>query len=336
MSTEQVAPNNEKMVPLDTTGNAVEVELKEQEAPEEIEVKESNIKEIPQEKIKNEEEVKVEPVKEEKEEKEVKETEEEKDPYRTEDLEKYSKGVQKRINNLVGRMREMERAYKDVQEENQDLKKKYTNVGKGYVSEYEGRVSKAAEAAKSQLKKAIEDNDTQGQIDAQEALAQAKAESIRLNQMKAAQKNDEKLYAPTTPSDVPPSQEMAPIDTKAEEWASENQWFGSDDVMTGAAMALHNRLVTQEGFDPTSDEYYSEIDTRIRKEFPHKFTDGKTDDKPIEDKRTETKQPVQTVAPAVRKTKSGRRVVKLTPSQVAIAKRLNVPLEEYAKYVKEA
>jgi len=333
MPTEQVVPKNEKMVPLDTTGNAVEVELKEKDAPEEIEVKESNIKEIPPEEIKDVEEIKVEEVE------EVKEEESEKDPYKTEDLEKYSKGVQKRINNLVGRMREMERAYKDVQEENQDLKQKYTNVGKGYVTEYEGRVAKAAEAAKSQLKKAIEDNDTQAQIDAQEALAQAKAESIRLTQMKAAQKNDERLYAPTTDQTTqatPLPQEMAPIDTKAEDWASQNQWFGTDDVMTGAAMALHNRLITQEGFDPMSDEYYNEINTRIRKEFPHKFTDGKTNDKPIEDKKPETKQPVQTVAPAVRKTKSGRRVVKLTPSQVAIAKRLNVPLEEYAKYVKEA
>ena len=96
-------------------------------------------------------------------------------------------------------------------------------------------------------------------------------------------------------------------------------------------MALHNRLVTQEGFDPTSDEYYNEINSRMRKEFPHRFSNGKA----TEEKKTETKQPVQTVASAVRKTKSGRRVVKLTPSQIAIAKRLNVPLEEYAKYVKE-
>ena len=229
-------------------------------------------------------------------------------------------------------MREMERAYKDVQEENSELKKRYTSVGKGYVNEYEGRVTNAAEAAKSQLKKAIEDNDTEGQVAAQELLAQAKADGARLSQMKQAQKNDEKVYAPPTQQQQQQQQYAPSIDTRAEDWASENDWFGSDDVMTGAAMALHNRLVTQEGFDPTSDEYYNEINSRMRKEFPQKFSNAKV----TEEKKTETKQPAQTVASAVRKTKSGRRVVKLTPSQVAISKRLNVPLEEYAKYVKEA
>ena len=319
----------EKMVPIDTSGNSVEVTLKE-ETKEEIPVEESNVREI----IEEEEvvETKEEPVAESSEEP-IKEETKEEDPYKTDDLADYSKTVKKRINNLVGRMREMERAYKDVQEENSELKKRYTSVGKGYVNEYEGRVTNAAEAAKSQLKKAIEDNDTEGQVAAQELLAQAKADGARLSQMKQAQKNDEKVYAPPTQQQQQQQQQYAPsIDTRAEDWASENDWFGSDDVMTGAAMALHNRLVTQEGFDPTSDEYYNEINSRMRKEFPQKFSNAKV----TEEKKTETKQPVQTVATAVRKTKSGRRVVKLTPSQVAIAKRLNVPLEEYAKYVKEA
>ena len=318
----------EKMVPIDTSGNSVEVTLKE-ETKEEIPVEESNVREI----IEEEEvvETKEEPVAESSEEP-IKEETKEEDPYKTDDLADYSKTVKKRINNLVGRMREMERAYKDVQEENSELKKRYTSVGKGYVNEYEGRVTNAAEAAKSQLKKAIEDNDTEGQVAAQELLAQAKADGARLSQMKQAQKNDEKVYAPPTQQQQQQQQQYAPsIDTRAEDWASENDWFGSDDVMTGAAMALHNRLVTQEGFDPTSDEYYNEINSRMRKEFPQKFSNAKV----TEEKKTETKQPAQTVASAVRKTKSGRRVVKLTPSQVAIAKRLNVPLEEYAKYVKE-
>ena len=319
----------EKMVPIDTSGNSVEVTLKE-ETKEEIPVEESNVREI----IEEEEvvETKEEPVAESSEEP-IKEETKEEDPYKTDDLADYSKTVKKRINNLVGRMREMERAYKDVQEENSELKKRYTSVGKGYVNEYEGRVTNAAEAAKSQLKKAIEDNDTEGQVAAQELLAQAKADGARLSQMKQAQKNDEKVYAPPPQQQQQQQQQYAPsIDTRAEDWASENDWFGSDDVMTGAAMALHNRLVTQEGFDPTSDEYYNEINSRMRKEFPQKFSNAKV----TEEKKTETKQPAQTVASAVRKTKSGRRVVKLTPSQVAIAKRLNVPLEEYAKYVKEA
>ena len=319
----------EKMVPIDTSGNSVEVTLKE-ETKEEIPVEESNVREI----IEEEEvvETKEEPVAESSEEP-IKEETKEEDPYKTDDLADYSKTVKKRINNLVGRMREMERAYKDVQEENSELKKRYTSVGKGYVNEYEGRVTNAAEAAKSQLKKAIEDNDTEGQVAAQELLAQAKADGARLSQMKQAQKNDEKVYAPPTQQQQQQQQQYAPsIDTRAEDWASENDWFGSDDVMTGAAMALHNRLVTQEGFDPTSDEYYNEINSRMRKEFPQKFSNAKV----TEEKKTETKQPAQTVASAVRKTKSGRRVVKLTPSQIAIAKRLNVPLEEYAKHVKEA
>ena len=316
----------EKMVPIDTSGNSVEVELKDETVSTEVDVPESNVKEIVEE---TKVEEKVEAVGEEKKEEVVEE-----DPYKTDDLADYSKTVKKRINNLVGRMREMERLYEASQQENNELKKKYTNVGKGYVSEYEGRVTNAAEAAKSKLKKAIEDNDTEGQVAAQEQLAQAKADQARLGSMKQAQKNDEQVYAPPTDPQQQQQQYQAPptpVDTKAEEWASENEWFGADRMMTGAAMELHNQLVTEEGFDPTSNEYYNEVNSRMRKEFPHKFTNGKV----TEEKKTETKQPVQTVASAVRKTKSGRRVVKLTPSQVAIAKRLNVPLEEYAKYVKE-
>ena len=319
----------EKMVPLDVTGNPVEVTLKDEDIKEDVPVEESNIREIVEEETPQEGETKE---VEETEEVEEAPQEEEADPYKTDDLQDYSKGVKKRINNLVGRMREMERAYKDVQQENVDLKKKYTNVGKGYVSEYEGRVTNAAEAAKAKLKKAIEDNDTEGQVAAQEALAQAKADATRLGTMKQAQQNEENIYSAQAPQTQETQAEIPqPIDTRAEEWASQNEWFGNDEIMTGAAMALHNRLVTQEAFDPTSDEYYNEINSRMRKEFPHKFSNGKA----TEEKKTETKQPVQTVASAVRKTKSGRRVVKLTPSQIAIAKRLNVPLEEYAKYVKE-
>ena len=319
----------EKMVPLDVTGNPVEVTLKDEDIKEDVPVEESNIREIVEEETPQEVETKE---VEETEEVEEAPQEEEADPYKTDDLQDYSKGVKKRINNLVGRMREMERAYKDVQQENVDLKKKYTNVGKGYVSEYEGRVTNAAEAAKAKLKKAIEDNDTEGQVAAQEALAQAKADATRLGTMKQAQQNDEKIYSAQAPQTQETQAEIPqPIDTRAEEWASQNEWFGNDEIMTGAAMALHNRLVTQEAFDPTSDEYYNEINSRMRKEFPHKFSNGKA----TEEKKTETKQPVQTVASAVRKTKSGRRVVKLPPSQIALAKRLNVPLEEYAKYVKE-
>ena len=315
---------NEKMVPIDTSGDPVEVELNDEK--EQVEVKEEPQKEI---EVQQEEEVveqKEEPEKV-KEEKEVPT-----DPYETGDLDSYSKGVKKRINNLVGRMREMERLYETTQKENEDLKKKYSNVGRGYVSEFEGRVTSSVEAAKSKLKKAIEDNDTEGQVAAQEQLAQAKADAVRLGNLKANQKRDEEAQKAFQQQQAQmPQQEQPyqPVDYKAEDWAANNTWFGSDKAMTATAMSYHDELL-QEGFDPTSDEYYTEINSYIRKEFPHKFKQAE------EEKKTETKQPVQTVASAVRKTKSGRRVVKLTPSQVAIAKRLNVPLEEYAKHVKEA
>jgi hypothetical protein len=317
---------NEKMVPIDTSGDPVEVELNDEN--QQVEVKEEPQKEI---EVQQEEEVveqKEEPEKV-KEEKEVPI-----DPYETGDLDNYSKGVKKRINNLVGRMREMERLYETTQKENEELKKKYSNVGRGYVSEFEGRVTSSVEAAKSKLKKAIEDNDTEGQVSAQEQLAQAKADAVRLGNLKANQKRDEeaqKAYQQQQ-AQAPQQQQQQPyqpVDYKAEDWAASNTWFGSDKAMTATAMQYHEDLL-QEGFDPTSDEYYTEINSYIRKEFPHKFKQTE------EEKKTETKQPVQTVASAVRKTKSGRRVVKLTPSQVAIAKRLNVPLEEYAKHVKEA
>jgi len=314
---------NEKMVPIDTSGDPVEVELNDEK--EQVEVKEEPQKEI---------EVQQEEVVEQKEEPEKVREEKEipADPYETGDLDSYSKGVKKRINNLVGRMREMERLYETTQKENEDLKKKYSNVGRGYVSEFEGRVTSSVEAAKSKLKKAIEDNDTEGQVAAQEQLAQAKADAVRLGNLKANQKRDEEAQKAFQQQQAQmPQQEQPyqPVDYKAEDWAAKNTWFGTDKAMTATAMSYHEELL-QEGFDPTSDEYYTEINSYIRSEFPHKFKQAE------EEKKTETKQPVQTVASAVRKTKSGRRVVKLTPSQVAIAKRLNVPLEEYAKHVKEA
>jgi len=327
MPEKAIIQEQDKMVPLDTSGDPVEVEIKDENEKDEVELKDQK-EEVVEEK-EEEKEVVAEEAEEEK-----KETKVPDDPYETSDLDDYSKGVKKRINNLVGRMREMERAYTDVRKENTDLRKKYTSIGKGYVNEFEGRIQAAENAASAQLKKAIEDNDSESQVKANAALAQAKADAVKLSQLQVAQQNDEAYFQQLQQEiqQQPKQQYETPqIDTRAEEWASQNEWFGSDRMMTGAAMELHNQLVMEEGFDPQSNEYYNEVNSRMRKEFPHKFTNGKV----TEEKKTETKQPVQTVASAVRKTKSGRRVVKLTPSQVAIAKRLNVPLEEYAKYVKE-
>ena len=318
---------NEKMVPLDVTGDPVEVELKDENEKEEaVAVEEEQIEEpVKQESA---------PVKEEKVSRE-KEPEVPADPYETGDLDNYSKGVKKRINNLVGRMREMERLYEAAQQENEQLKNKYSTVGKGYVSEFEGRVTSAVDAAKAKLKKAIEDNDTAAQVEAQEQLAAAKADTVRLSSLKASQKRDEEYAKQMQEQQALQAQQMQQtqdygVDYKAEDWAARNPWFKNKKTkhMRDVAMAHHEELLA-EGFDPTSDEYYNEIDSYVREVFPNYFEKDK------EDTKTETKQPVQTVASAVRKTKSGRRVVKLTPSQVAIAKRLNVPLEEYAKHVKE-
>jgi hypothetical protein len=318
---------NEKMVPLDVTGDPVEVELKDEK--EKVGVEEQSQEEIS---VQEESDEVVEKAEEPEKVSREKPADVPSDPYETGDLDNYSKGVKKRINNLVGRMREMERLYQESQKENEQLKNKYSTVGKGYVSEFEGRVTSAVDAAKSKLKKAIEDNDTAGQVEAQEQLAAAKADTVRLTSLKATQKRDEeyaKQLQEQQAFQAQQAQNYSARDYKAEDWARRNPWFEDPNTkhMRDAALGYHEQLV-QEGFDPTSDEYYNEVNSYVRDSFPDYFEEN------TKEKKTETKQPVQTVASAVRKTKSGRRVVKLTPSQVAIAKRLNVPLEEYAKQLK--
>ena len=177
---------NEKMVPLDVTGDPVEVELKDEK--EKVGVEEQSQEEIS---VQEESDEVVEKAEEPEKVSREKPADVPSDPYETGDLDNYSKGVKKRINNLVGRMREMERLYQESQKENEQLKNKYSTVGKGYVSEFEGRVTSAVDAAKSKLKKAIEDNDTAGQVEAQEQLAAAKADTVRLTSLKATQKRDE-------------------------------------------------------------------------------------------------------------------------------------------------
>ena len=255
---------NEKMVPLDVTGDPVEVELKDENEKEEaVAVEEEQIEEpVKQESA---------PVKEEKVSRE-KEPEVPTDPYETGDLDNYSKGVKKRINNLVGRMREMERLYEASQQENEQLKNKYSTVGKGYVSEFEGRVTSAVDAAKAKLKKAIEDNDTAAQVEAQEQLAAAKADTVRLSTLKASQKRDEeyaKQMQEQQAFQAQQAQNYPARDYKAEDWARRNPWFENPETkhMRDAALGYHEQSI-QEGFDPTSDEYYNEVDSRIRKEFP--------------------------------------------------------------------
>ena len=244
------------------------------------------------------------------------------------EVQEYSEGVQKRIAKLTRKMREAERqkeeavAFADaVNKQKSDLEGRLSKLDKSYTSEFESRVKNSMVAAKQALKTAIEAQDVEGQVKAQEQIASLTMDAARLNAMKVAEESKPKEV------NVTPQQtrQAAQTDPMAEAWAADNSWFGNDSAMTYTAFDIHKQLVEKEGFDPKSREYYAEVDKRIRVEFPHKF------DK-IEDTTTERAKPVQNVASAKRSASTkGRKTVKLTPSQVAIAKRLGVPLEEYAK-----
>ena len=248
------------------------------------------------------------------------------------ELKEYSEGVQKRIAKLTRKMREAERqreeaiAFANSMKANSDrLEKKMSTLDKSYVKEFESRVTTNMDAARQALRVAIEAGDVDGQVKAQEQMARLAQDASRLGALK-----DISETAPTQEVEQPAYQQprRAVNDPKAEEWAAKNTWFGSDSAMTHTALDLHKVLVEEEGYDPKSDEYYEEVEKRIRLEFPHKF------DK-MDNTSTERTKPVQNVASAKRSASTGRKkTVKLTPSQVAIAKRLGVPLEDYAKQLK--
>ena len=251
------------------------------------------------------------------------------------ELDDYSEGVQKRIAKLTRKMREAERQkeeaiqYAEKMKSDADkLKARNDNLGDSYTKELESKVTTGMNAAKIAYKQAIEAQDIEGQVEAQKAIAQMAMEEARLNNLKQAQEQrtqqieTQKEQIVPQPQD-PIAQAQQQIDPKAQDWATKNSWFGTDNAMTYTAFDIHRQLVEDEGFDPQSDEYYSEVDKRIRLEFPHKFGNVEQPTK---------EQPVQNVASAKRPAGKGRRkTVKLTPSQVAISKRLGVPLEEYAK-----
>jgi len=282
---------------------------------------------------KKEEKIEVEEVAQPEEKKEGGEVKEEKKEEKKEELEKYSEGVQKRIAKLTRKMREAERQKEEavvyaqsVKKDKEDLESKFSKLDKSYVSEFESRVKTNMKAAKQALKTAIESQDVEGQVTAQEQIASLTMDGARLNALKIAETSKPKEKDVR----ITPQQYRAPItpDPKAEDWATKNAWFGNDSAMTYTAFDIHKKLVEEEGYDPKSSDYYNEVDKRIRLEFPHKF------DK-IEATSTEREKPSQNVASAKRSAFSGRKkTVKLTPSQVAIAKRLGVPLEDYAKQLK--
>ena len=303
----QVQSEQDKMVPIDTSGEAVEVTLddnKDKKEQDKVEVQEEQPEiEVKEEKSKDNE------------------------------LEDYSQSVQRRIDKLTKKMREAERREqaaidyaKKVQAENQNLQATTISTSRERVVSDEAQIASTEQLLNTAYQKAIEEQNVEKQVEAQQKMSQLAIEKERLRLRKSKLEQQEATKPVETPSveqvvSQAPAQPQAQPDPRAQEWATDNKWFGTDKAMTYTAMSLHDEIVA-EGFDPSSDEYYNEIDRRIRKEFPQKFED--------------TSKPTQKVASAVRKTATGRRTVKLTPSQVAIAKKLGVPLEEYAKHVKEA
>jgi hypothetical protein len=256
------------------------------------------------------------------------------------ELGEYSKNVQSRIKRLTEKYRKEERDREEavrlsqqLLEENKKLKGRMQQLDTGYLSEYGTRLQTQTEAAKRAYKEAYEAGDPDRMSDAQMAMSNLAIEQQRYNSAKARTEQDQRLQterarAPQQQVPVaaaPPAQQVKP-DPKAQGWAQKNAWFGEDRIMTTAAFAVHQGLIEDEGFDPNSDEYYTELDRRMRREFPHKFQGQKSGG---------GTQVASAGSSASRNTKQGRRTVKLTPSQVAIAKKLNVPLEEYAKYVKD-
>jgi len=316
---------DEMMVDIDTSGPETEVNLPE-----------DNINEVQTEKKTNETIIE-EPIKtedaptESSEQSDVQAGEQKED----EKLEDYSKGVQSRIAKLTRKMREAERREqaateyaKAVEEKRKFAESKYEQINNDYVKQFDSRVTTGMESAQKELATAIETGDASAQVEANKKIATLSIDAARLNVLKdttekqvqtpRADLSQDANYQRQTPQALPTP------DPQAEAWASKNSWFGQDRAMTFTAFEIHKELVDGEGYDPKSAEYYTEIDKRIKVDFPHKF--GNTE--------TNTSRPVQSVASANRSVKPGRKTVRLTSSQVAIAKKLGVPLEEYAKQIK--
>ena len=263
---------------------------------------------------------------------EVKEAKEEskQDTEQQKEMDEYGEGVKKRIAKLTRKMREAERQREEavqyaqrVMVERDSLVKRGSAMDRDYTAEMEGRIKSSLAAAQAKLAASREADDKKAEVEALTAISQLGYEQGKLAEIKSRQKIEETADK-TKPATQPFNQQQsAPPDPKAEDWAEKNEWFGKDNAMTYTAFDLHRKLTEEEGYDPKSDSYYQEIDKRIRLEFPHKFGNNKGD-KPVS-------KPTQNVASATRSTRAGRKTVKLTPSQVAIAKKLRVPLEEYAR-----
>ena len=321
-------PEDDKqdLVDIDTSGPGAEVELEEEKVKEVVEeTTNEQDKTYENEREEKLEEAKVEPKVE-----EPKEETKKEEPK--EELEQYSEGVQKRIAKLTKKWREAERQKeaaldfaKGGQVELEQLKTKVSKLEPGYVNALESKLKTGLEAAKAKLLKAREAGDIDAEVDAQKDISKIGIEESKVNTLKSRYQQQAQV-APVQPRTLDQAVQAPPADPKAEEWADRNEWFGKDNAMTYTAFDLHEKLTKQEGFDPHSDEYYAEIDKRIKLDFPHKFARKELSEG--------TTKPTQTVASATRSVKPGRQTMRLTSSRVAIAKKLGVPLEDYAKQLK--
>ncbi len=324
--------SSEKLVDIDTSGPGADVDVAETKDQETVDIKEEQSNE---ETTKNDTSAddtsKKSDVSD-----DVQNSEQEKSQKDSE-LEEYSKGVQSRISKLTRKMREAERREaaaldyaKAVEYKRREMESQFVKRDSAYNKKLEESVKTGMEAAQKELAAAFESGNAQAQVEANKRIASLAFENAKLQQAKEnapeveeprqkPQLSDEQYLPRRTPNELPDP------DPRAEDWAARNRWFGQDRAMTFTAFEIHKDLVEKEGFDPKSNDYYKEVDRRIRLDFPHKFDKGGS---------VNTSAPVQTVASANRSVKPGRKTVRLTPSQVAIAKKLGVPLEEYAKQLK--
>ena len=324
--------SSEKLVDIDTSGPGAEVDVAEKKDQEIVDIKEEQS---------NEETTQNDTSADDTSEKsdvsdDVQKSEQDKSQKDSE-LEEYSKGVQSRISKLTRKMREAERREaaaldyaKAVEYKRREMESQFVKRDSVYNKKLEESVKNGMEAAQKELAAAIESGNAEAQVDANKRIASLAFENAKIQQVKEntpeveerrqrPQLSDEQYLPRRTPTELPDP------DPRAEDWAARNRWFGQDRAMTFTAFEIHKDLVEKEGFDPKSNDYYKEVDRRIRLDFPHKFDKGGS---------VNTSAPVQTVASANRSVKPGRKTVRLTPSQVAIAKKLGVPLEEYAKQLK--
>jgi len=318
---EQENKKDTPMVDIDTSGPSAEVELNEEaQTEEQVETTEQDTSPSTQEASSEEQ------------------GEDDQKESKDKELENYSKDVQRRIAKLTGKWREAQRQRDEAiefarlqKQKAEEASKKYSSLETSSMKDRQSKIQSLLDAQKSKLAQAREAGDVNAEVDIQKEISRLGYEEVRLQELsqiaeeQKAAKNENVIptYQPRQPEPV------REVDPKAESWASNNRWFGTDKAMTYTAFDLHKTLVDEEGYDPKSDEYYAEIDKRMRVEFPHKFdTNNDTNIK------GETTKPTQTVASATRSVKQSRKTISLTPSEVAIAKKLGVSLEDYAKQKK--